>query len=229
MSARWADTVSLVIGVHHPGTTVLHRTRASVKVVGLLVLVGVVLWWRQPAVVITGLSLAVLALASARVPWRRIARPLGVVTAFLTLLGIAQWFLIGPSAALLGVGRVATCVLLAWAVSLTTPVSQMLALFVATLRPLRHVGVNPDRVGLTIVLAIRSIPWVIGAVHDADLAWAARGGRRSVRALVVPSLVRTLRIADLVGDALVARAAAIDPPAEERTDPLDEPRASGTP
>lgn len=210
MSARWADSSTVLLGVHHPGSSVLHRTPAAVKLVGVAVVVGIVLWWRHPAVVAAGVLLAVLMLVATGVPARKIARPLSIIAIFLSMVGLAQWFLLGPASALIGVGRVAACVLTAWAVSLTTPASEMLALFVGALRPLRPLGVNPDRVGLTVMLAIRSIPLVLSAVRGADEARAARGARRSVRALVVPSVVRTVRIADLVGDALVARSAAID-------------------
>jgi biotin transport system permease protein len=54
-------------------------------------------------------------------------------------------------------------------------------------------------------MAIRSVPLVVAAAEQADQARLARGQRRSVTALVVPTVVRSVRIADALGDALVAR------------------------
>ena len=58
---------------------------------------------------------------------------------------------------------------------------------------------------MTVALAIRSVPLVIGAVAQADEARRARGARLSVRALVVPSVVRAVKIAEALGDGLLAR------------------------
>lgn len=222
MSGHWADRAATLVGVHQPGRSLLHRTPAGVKFAGLLLTLAVLLWWRAPIVVAVGFLIAVLALVSTGVRWRVIARPMALVALVLLALGVAQWVLVGPGAALTGVARMGACIALAWAVSLTTPVSEMLALFVAILQPLRPIGVDPDRVGLTMMLAIRSIPLIMAAVRDADQARMARGSRPSVRALVVPSVVRTVQIADQVGDALVARGAAITPaPAD---DPFQDPQ-----
>ena len=73
------------------------------------------------------------------------------------------------------------------------------------LRPLRRVGVDPDRVGLLLALSIRSVPVVVGIAEEVRDAQRARGLRGSPRAYAVPLVIRSLRHADALGEALAAR------------------------
>ncbi|WP_197481036.1 energy-coupling factor transporter transmembrane component T, partial [Rhodococcus sp. EPR-157] len=70
---------------------------------------------------------------------------------------------------------------------------------------LRRFGVDPDRVGLMLALAIRCIPILATIVHEVSEARKARGLQWSMTALATPVLVRALRTADAMGDALIAR------------------------
>src|SRR5699024_6902941 len=76
--AGWTEAASIV-GVHHPGRSLLHRAPAGAKVGGLLAAVGLVLLVGSPwpAAALAGLS--VLVLASTRVPMTTLARPLRAV------------------------------------------------------------------------------------------------------------------------------------------------------
>jgi biotin transport system permease protein len=65
--------------------------------------------------------------------------------------------------------------------------------------------VDPDRAGLVLALTIRCIPLMVEIVGAVSQARKARGAGFSLRALVVPSVVRALRRADAIGDALTAR------------------------
>ncbi len=73
------------------------------------------------------------------------------------------------------------------------------------LGPLRRIGVDPDRIGLMLALAIRCIPILATIVREVSEARKARGLQWSMTALATPVLVRALRTADAMGDALVAR------------------------
>jgi biotin transport system permease protein len=76
---------------------------------------------------------------------------------------------------------------------------------IACCRPLRVVGVDPQRVGLVIALGIRCVPVVVGLAEEVREAQLARGLTASPRAFAVPLIVRSLRHADSLGEALVAR------------------------
>lgn len=218
MSGSWADAAAL-LGVHRPGTSWLHRLPAGPKTAGLLVAIAVVLALDAPVAAATGALVSVLVLASTRVPWRPLLPVLRAATALVLVLGAVQVLVLGWEAAVVGVSRVVACLALAWAVSLTTPVSQMLDLLRRVLRPLRVVGVDPERVAMTVTLALRAVPLVVNAAAQADQARRARGARPSVQALAVPTVVRSVRIADGLGEALLARGY---PP--EAAPPPEEPR-----
>jgi biotin transport system permease protein len=134
----------------------------------------------------------------------RQARPLlwivGFVAVFHTVVS-------GWERAAVFVGVILTLVLLAALVTLTTRTTDMVDAVVRALGPLRVVGVNPERVGLLLSLSIRSVPVVVGLAEEVRDAQRARGLVASPRAFAVPLIVRSLRHADALGDALVARGA----------------------
>jgi biotin transport system permease protein len=76
---------------------------------------------------------------------------------------------------------------------------------VAACGPLRRFGVDPDRVGLVIALGIRSVPVVVGIAQEVRDAQRARGVRFAPQAYGVALVVRSLRHATALGDALLAR------------------------
>ena len=90
-------------------------------------------------------------------------------------------------------------------VTLTTTTTDLSDVVVAGLGPFRRFGVNPERVGLLIALSIRAVPVVLGLAEQIRDAQRARGKTLSPRAFAVPLLVRALRHAQRMGDALVAR------------------------
>jgi biotin transport system permease protein len=205
MSRSWADGALRLVGVHWPGRSWLHRLPAGPKVAGLVLAVAVLLWSDEPVVAVAGLLVSLAVLASTGVPWSWLAGPARAVLVLLLLVGAFQVWVLGWPAAVVGVCRIAACLVLAWTVSLTTPVTAMLDLLRRVLGPLRWTGLDPDRTAMTLALAIRSVPLVVAAAEQADHARIARGRRRSVTSLVVPTVVRTVRIADALGDALIAR------------------------
>jgi biotin transport system permease protein len=193
------------LGLYVPGASVVHRLRAGTK---LLLMIGAgagsVLLDRpwQVAValllVLAGYRLAGLPLAAA---WRQ-ARPLVWV---LGLVAVFHVVLSGWERAAVFLGVVLSLVLLAALVTLTTRTTAMVDAVVHGLRPLRRLGVNPERVGLLLALGIRSVPVVVALAEEVRDAQRARGLTASPRAFAVPLIVRSLRHADALGDALVAR------------------------
>ena len=190
---------------HVPGRSVVHRAPAGVKLallaIGLLAL-GLV---RTPGTVCAGLAVVgVLALASrlpARVLWGLI-RPALLVC---LVVGALQVWLAGPVSAAVTVGWLLTAVAGAGLVTATTSMQALLDAVVRAVRPLRRVGVDPERVALTLSLAISSVPVVARLAGEVRQARMARGAERSVRALAVPLVIRTVRHADRLGEALRAR------------------------
>ncbi|HJR38062.1 MAG TPA: energy-coupling factor transporter transmembrane protein EcfT [Nocardioidaceae bacterium] len=193
------------LGVYSPGSSVLHRIPAGAKLLTMVAAgVGSVFLdtvWQVTAailVVLAGYLLARIPLLTAL----RQVRPLLWLAVF-----VAGFHLLvsGWERAFVVVGVIAALVLLAALVTLTTRTTAMVDAVVAVCRPLRRVGVDPERVGLLLALAIRSVPVVVGLAEEVRDAQRARGLTASPRAFAVPLIVRSLRHADALGDALVAR------------------------
>ncbi len=194
-----------MIGLYQPGTSLLHRMPAGGKLLAmLLAIVGIVLlnapWQLGVAslVVVAGFALARI---PARVAWSQ----LWPMRWFLLFIAIFQVIFTGWDRALMTCGTLLLTVAIAALITLTTRVTEMLDVCQRLLRPLRRFGVDPDRAGLVLALTIRCIPLMVEIVGAVSQARKARGAGFSLRALVVPSVVRALRRADAIGDALTAR------------------------
>ncbi|WP_406275460.1 energy-coupling factor transporter transmembrane protein EcfT [Nocardia sp. NBC_00881] len=195
-----------MIGVYLPGDSLLHRMPAGLKLVLLIAsIVTVTVFVRTPPQV--GLAGMVVAgfLAAAGIPVKVVLAQLRPVVWVVLIIAVFQVLITSPARAVVVSGVLLISVALAALVTLTTRVTDMLDTVTRALGPLRKVGVDPDRVGLVLALAIRCVPLLTGIVHDVAQARRARGLQWSMTALATPVLVRALRTADAMGDALAAR------------------------
>ncbi|MFQ6392566.1 energy-coupling factor transporter transmembrane component T family protein [Nocardia sp. KC 131] len=195
-----------MIGVYRPGDSLLHRMPAGLKLSLLIVsIVAATVFARTPlSVGIVGLAAAGL-FAVAGIPWKVVVAQLRPMVWMLLIIAAFQVWITSPARAVVVCGVLLISVALAALVTLTTRVTDMLDAVTRALGPLRRVGVDPERVGLLLALAIRCVPLLTGIVHDVAEARRARGLQWSMTALVTPVLVRALRTADAMGDALAAR------------------------
>lgn len=193
------------LGVHHPGSTVLHRIRAGPKL-GLLVAYGVVVVaLRGPWPPTAALGLSVLLAGSARVPlrdlWRGL-RPMLVIVA--VLAGFQAWQRGWPVAVEIA-ATVLALVVAATTFTATTPTDRLLDAIVRGLRPFRRFGVSPEKVALAFSLMIAALPRIADIAAETRDAARARGLERSPRAYLIPLTLRTVAHAHATGDALAAR------------------------
>jgi len=198
-----------VIGLYRPGTSLLHRAPALLKLALLavaMVLVGVV---SDPLVLGGELGAVVLLYALAGIPptaaWPQIGPILWILLfAVPVQVLVAGGSVEGWTTAGVMAGRLLVAVALAALFTLTTTVTAVLEAFQILLRPF-HRWVDADRVGLLVALTIRCIPLVAEIVREVLDARRARGVQGSVVALAVPVVVRSLYAADAIGEALAAR------------------------
>jgi biotin transport system permease protein len=193
------------LGLYLPGTSVVHRARAGHKLVLMLVVGAASVFLDELWQVGSALLLVALGYAVARIPLRT---ALSQLRPLVWVAGVAAVFHVvvsGWERAAVVIGVLATLVLLAALVTLTTRTTAMVDAIVASCRPLRRLGVDPERVGLMLALGVRSVPVVVGLAEEVREAQLARGLTASPRAFAVPLIVRSLRHADALGEALVAR------------------------
>lgn len=209
-----------MIGLYRPGSSLLHRAPAGLKLVVLAAAVVALLTVDDPRRLAVAAVVVAVLYAVARIPPRVAAAQLRPMLWFAAFLLVVQTVLTDWTTAVGLVARLVLVVSLAALVTLTTRVTAMLDVVEAGLQPLRHVGVRPRRVGLVLALTIRAVPViarVVGTVRDAH---RARGGSGPPWRLLVPVLVRVLRQADALSEALVARG--LDDDADDEADDADD-------
>ena len=193
------------LGLYVPGSSLVHRVPAGVKLLLLLVTGAASLLLDEPWEVLAALAVVLVLYVVAGLPPRLLARqlkPLLWVGAFTAVFHV---LVNGWQRAFVVVGVLAVLVLLAALVTLTTRTMDLVDAVVVACRPLRVVHIDPERVGLLIALGIRCVPVILGLAEEVRDAQRARGLTASPRAFAVPLLVRSLRHADALGEALTAR------------------------
>jgi len=186
--------------------TWLHRVPAGIKL-SVLAVAGAAVFLTDDRRVLAGLvgfafSLPLLAWLPLR-PLARQVLPAAVLIAALVVFHLA---LGDADSAVLVAARLSTVILLAVTLTLTTRASAMVEAMERILAPLRFVGVSPAKAGFTLSLAIRFIPVLFAITGEIREAQKVRGLERSVVAVALPLLVRTLRMADDLSEAIAARA-----------------------
>lgn len=194
----------MLTDLHVPGDSPLHRVRPLAKILGLMGLcTGVFLvdagWLvgALGAVVLAGYALAGLA---ARHAWAALRPALWVLAAIFA----AQVWIAGPADAGFVVGRFGVLILAAALVTLTTRSSELVDGILAALHFAPR-WVPKRRIALAISLCLRFIPLVRSVLAEIRQAQQARGLDRNLSAVLVPLVVRTLKTADEVAEAIYAR------------------------
>jgi len=195
----------MTIGLYHPGGSRLHRATAGAKLAGLLAVSLALFLVPSQLAVFLSVPLAFAVYVSTGVPFRSLMAQLRGPAILLGVIFLFHLVFGSLAEGVFTVARFATLILLASAVTLTTPVSEMAALVEWLLAPLRPLGVNPAKVGLSIALAIRFVPLISEEFRHIREAQAARGLAANPLALIVPLVIRTLKSADELADAIEAR------------------------
>jgi biotin transport system permease protein len=194
-----------MLGLYVHRDSLVHAAPAGGKLLLLFGAAAVVLLSRSPWLLGGALAGSALLFALARLPLRAVVeqvRPLLVIA--LAFFAVQAAF-DSVAAGLVTVGRFLVLVLLATLVTLTTRVSDMVETLERALACLRPLGVNAGKVSLMLALTIRLVPVLLAQAQEIRMAQRARGVERSAVALLVPLMVKTLRMADDLADALEAR------------------------
>jgi biotin transport system permease protein len=194
-----------MLGQFHPADSLIHRLGSGSKL-ALLGSVSIAITrldrpWQVALAVATVFFLYLLA----RIPHRVTTGLLRHASVLALILGGMHVLSGSIQSTAVVVGQLVAVVLLAALVTATTRTADMAATLVAASRPLRMLGVDPERIGLLLMLGVRTVPVILALAHEVSEAQQARGLRRSPRAFAVPLLVRCLRHADAMGEALAAR------------------------
>lgn len=195
----------LLVGVYQPGTSLLHRLPVGAKLGGLAALSLAIVAVRDARAAVVFLAVAVALALVGRIGLRMLARTTRSVLLIAVIAGAVQWWVSGPAKAVETLLDLISLALAAIAVSATTPVNAILDSLVRWISPLRRIGVDPDRVAMTIGLAVQALPGTVALALETRDAARARGLGRHPRAYLTPFVIRVVARAHETGDALAAR------------------------
>ena len=194
-----------MLSLYVPGDSLVHRLPAGTKL--LILFAASAALFAVSGIAVHAIELAVIAVLfrTAGLPWRDTLHQLRPALLFLVPIFLFHVFVTDWVLGLVTVLRIVVLLLLAVLVTLTTRLSDMIDVIERTARPLRHVGVNPSKVGMMLSMVIRFIPLMVRQAQEILEAQRARGLDRSAIALLVPLLIKTLKMADDLSDAIDAR------------------------
>lgn len=200
-----------MLTLYRPGTGPLHRMPAGPKL--LLVLAAVLAVSLLPstwvaAAVAAALPVVAYALAGlddGAFGMRELARQVLAVRWVIVITLAGQLLFLGPEPAVANTARVASAVVLAALLVLTTRVADLLDAVERGLRPLAALRIDPARTALLLTVTLSTVPVLAGLARDVRDAQRARGAKAGLRAFAVPFLVMAFKHADELGDALTAR------------------------
>lgn len=191
--------------LYQHGASMVHRLPPSLKLLALA-LGGTALFLTDHLAIAGTFCMAVLALYSVaalpiRLAWAQIRPAIWILMILLVTQGLIADWITGAFV----VVRLVGLLLLAGLVTLTTRASEMIDTLERGLFPLRWFGANPAKVSLALSLALRFIPVLAAVTTEVREAQSVRGLDRSLIAIIIPVMVRMLKMADEISDAIEAR------------------------
>lgn len=197
---------SVPMGVYVPGSTVLHCLPAWSKMLGLIVFViSTTVFANTVATACVALAIVAVGYLVARIPWRTAAsQTLPVLPLLLFLAAFQVWQNTWADGLSLLISLF-SCVAAASLLTLTTTIAELMESLERALRPLWRLGLPVDTISLSLSLTIRLIPLMLDTVNEVMQARQARGAGMSLRAFGTPVLIRSIRRARALGEALMAR------------------------
>lgn len=195
----------MLIGVHQPGDTVLHRLPVGVKMSALAAYSLAVVVVRSPTWSCIFLALALIAALVGRVRLGTLARAARSVAVIAVVVSALQWWLYGLPKAVETFVDLLALALAAVVLTATTAINAILDALVRWLGPFRRFGVSPERVALAFSLALQALPGTLTLALETRDAARARGLGRHPRAFLTPFVIRVVARAHETGDALQAR------------------------
>lgn len=189
-----------------PGNSWLHRASAGLKLAALMFAGAGLMLVHDWRVLLTVLILVCVLLQQSGAGVRGVWRQVRTLSWFVLFLVAFTAFVQTPAMALEVALRLAAMLLGALVVAMTTSIAHMMDVLIWLLRPFDRIGwINSERVALVFGLTLRLIPELSVQWHEIREAQAARGLKVSPFTMGLPMLLRTIRRAQDIADAIDAR------------------------
>ncbi|MTD91331.1 MULTISPECIES: energy-coupling factor transporter transmembrane protein EcfT [Corynebacterium] len=197
---------NIPLGYYVDADTIIHRIPAAVK---FLVLIGFILVTSLAVHTLpwaaASLFLPLVLFPVARIPFRVALGQLVPPLYLLVALAAFQWWQKDLLSAAIMFLTIYAAISAAVLLTLTTKVSEMMDSLDRALAPLGRLGVPVENITLAMSLTIRLLPLMLGTVVEVLDARKARGATASLTAFGTPVIIRSIRRARAMGEALQAR------------------------
>ncbi len=189
-----------------PVDTWAHRIRPGVKLAVLAIWTLGIFWLQTPLSMAVAFA-AVLGLVASGggVFLARSVVVLRPLWPFIVLVGLWHLWIDAAAAGVVIVLRLIAAVMAANFVTMTTRLSDMIAVIERLARPLARIGLSPRVLALSMALVIRFVPVMGERLDQITEAWVARARRKPRWRVLVPATLAALDDADHVAEALRAR------------------------
>ncbi len=192
-----------------PVKTWAHPLPAAAKLLALCLFTVVVFSLKTPVQV----GFAVLAVVTAFAPCGRIfaltsLRLLRPLWFFITVVALWHLWIGDIAGGAVVILRLIAAVAAANFVTMTTRLSDMIAVIEWLCRPFARLGLSPKTLALAVALVIRFIPVMLDRMEQIRESWRARSARRPGWRVMLPATLAALDDADRVAEALRARGGA---------------------
>ncbi|WP_019219869.1 energy-coupling factor transporter transmembrane component T family protein [Bartonella florencae] len=194
-----------MIGLYIPRDTFIHRLSSGVKLLFLTVSTTTLFMVSSVPILVFFLLFLLLFYKVAQIPFIILIKQFKSMGFLLVLLFVFQTLFGSWLTGIEVILRLVILFSLSSLISFTTKVSSMVDSIEAGLKPFRCFGINPSKVSMVISMAIRFIPLLREKFHEVREAQQARGLNTNIVALAIPLIIRTIRMASEVAEALEAR------------------------
>jgi len=194
----------MIVELYVFGNSPLHRLSPGYKLLGLVLFCTFLFLYPRWTPLAVGSILLAIGYWLAGIGLSKAYRAIRPALWILAILFIVQLILAGVELAAFVVLRFGVLILAATLITMTTKTSE----FVDGIKlGLKHAPswVPSDQIALAISLTLRFIPLVRATFDEVRMAQKARGLDHSVKALLVPLVVRTLKRSDGIAEAIQAR------------------------
>lgn len=196
------------MGVYVPGDTAVHRASPAAKFAALLLfIILITVLPTKPWHPLAAAGAVAVLYAVARIPFATALRQVLPILPFMAFIGAFLWWQNGLEKMLITVFGLIAALMAASLFTLTTTIEDLMEALETNMAPLERIGVPVDTVSLAIALTIRQIPVLLGTANESLDARKARGANMSLLAFGTPLVIRSVRHAQLTGEALMARGA----------------------
>ncbi len=189
-----------------PVETWAHRVRPGVKLALLAVWTLGIFWLQTPLTMALAFAAMLGLVASGGSVF--LARSITILRPlwpFVVLVGLWHLWTEDAPRGVVIVLRLVAAVMAANFVTMTTRLSDMIAVIERLARPLARLGLSPKVLALSMALVIRFVPVMGERLDQITEAWTARARRKPRWRVLVPTTLAALDDADHVAEALRAR------------------------